>query len=477
MALRAAYLYADPLALQPTLDLPSKVRGFVVDVTTWNRTLEADIAATGVRLNFSAATTCPGMSVCGTLPNCVDLCGEKNGPSAVPSGTPATAAGSALAYLPDTENLDATEQVVAASLFATPQERVSAFEELVNRRQFGSEAAACKASMARAWGYPEAGVGVLLDHIEHFLERSLSSGGFLAPSEDDISPWTTKVERCAGPNRGLNCYFNLSACSKAPVDVDGEILRMDLNPQVEAVKKSIQRGVLIPGFEDMGAFWTTAQLSGWVFNRMMPDLRRRVDAIAVDKNGRSIRELLKGRKYVGLHVRRGDACPMLPMARATELATADSPFVTDSGRFCPKRLDKTYGYWLKELNKRYGVDTVFMATDSEEATTWCTQMEGYTCHTISLNRTALAVKDDEGEVRDHFIERRLVGDDASIDSGSLFASAMADMELLANADYFVGVFAASMSRQAYQLMYYMHQHHRPFVSLDMHWAQRDGFIN
>ena len=60
---------------------------------------------------------------------------------------------------------------------------------------------------------------------------------------------------------------------------------------------------------------------------------------------------------------------------------------------------------------------------------------------------------------------------------ALLAAAIADMELLASSEYFIGLFAASMSRQAYQLMYYKQQHHRPFVSLDMHWAQPDGTIN
>eukprot|EP00966_Prymnesium_polylepis_P049419 1143824-Prymnesium_polylepis.1 len=123
-----------------------------------------------------------------------------------------------------------------------------------------------------------------------------------------------------------------------------------------------------------------------------------------------------------------------------------------------------------------------MATDSQEAAEWCATME-MPCYSIQYNRTALAVKSDDGEIRDHFIERRLahggagLETSAGLDTHTLLAGAIADMELLAASDYFVGVFAASMSRQAYQLMFARHQHHRPFVSLDMRWAQTDGSIN
>eukprot|EP00966_Prymnesium_polylepis_P030699 714621-Prymnesium_polylepis.1 len=272
------------------------------------------------------------------LPGCVDLCADRGSPAVAPAGTPADSIGSALVYLPEPVDV-----VPSAASLAAAKAKAARFAAHVAGAQFGARAAACDPSMARAWGFPEAGVGVLLDHAEHYIERSLASGGFLAPAQDDISPWTTNVPACSGNNRGLQCYFNLSACSKAPVDDEGTILRLDLNPQVEARKKSIRRGGVIPGWVDEGAFWSTAQLTGFVFDRMQPALRRAVDAIAVDaKSGRPIKELLRGKKVVGLHIRRGDACPILPMmAAATSLAAADSKFMIDSGRFCPKSLSKT----------------------------------------------------------------------------------------------------------------------------------------
>lgn len=455
--------------------------GFVVDFDRWNATLTADTAATRLRLDLRDDASCPGnASVCGMLPGCVDLCADRGSPAAVPAGTPAESIGSALVYLPE-----ATDIVPGAASLALAKEKAARFTTHVAEAQFGARAAACDPATARAWGFPEAGVGVLLDHTEHYIERSLASGGFLAPAQDDVSPWTTKVSACSGEKRGLQCYFNLSACSKAPVDEEGTILRLDLNPQVEARKKSIRRGAAIPGWVGEGAFWSAAQITAFVFDRMQPSLRRAVDAIAVDgKSGRPIKELLRGKKVVGLHIRRGDACPILPMmAAATSLAAADSKFMTDSGRFCPKSLSKTYGYWLFQLHQKYGVDAVYMATDSEEAAEWCASMTQTPCYSIQYNRSALAVNSDDGEIRDHFIERRLAdggaGTDTSagLDTEALFVGALADMELLAASDYFVGVFAASMSRQAYQLMFARHQHHRPFVSLDMRWAQTDGSIN
>jgi len=332
---------------------------------------------------------------------------------------------------------------------------------------------------------------VFLDHVEHFLERSIASGGYLSPAGDAISPWSTQDTRCSGGRNGLNCFFNVSACTKPPVDEDGHIMRLDLDPQFGHRKGGgcIRRDFVIPGFESESTFWTTAQLTGFLFDRMQPELRARVDAFAVDKQGRSIKQLLRNRRVLGMHIRRGDACPRgasaptLLAETGTEQRGAEIG-LADVGRYCPTDLQKTYGYWLKQFQDKYSVDTVYLATDDLEAEQWCANMtgdasSGLTCHTIAMDRSALEVN-ATAEPRDHFIERRLtdpVDQNDALDSATLFTSAIADIELLASSQYFIGLFAASMSRQAYQLLFARQQHHRPFVSLDMHWAQPDGTIN
>ena len=113
---------------------------------------------------------------------------------------------------------------------------------------------------------------------------------------------------------------------------------------------------------------------------------------------------------LGIHIRRGDACPMLPMmnlaagqgargAARTSLDAVDTSVqghqARGAGRFCPQRLDTSYGYWMRQFQDRYGVNAVYLATDSTEAEQWCKDITvpgKLDCHTIALNRTALMVR-------------------------------------------------------------------------------------
>lgn len=114
---------------------------------------------------------------------------------------------------------------------------------------------------------------------------------------------------------------------------------------------------------------------------MQPELRARVDRVAVNSNGRSLYQLLKGKRYIGLHIRRGDACPNAGLSEAGSLH-----------RYCPRSLQRSYGYWLSLMSSRYGVNIVYMATDSLEAEQWCASMRGrIECHIMAMNRTVLSV--------------------------------------------------------------------------------------
>ena len=116
---------------------------------------------------------------------------------------------------------------------------------------------------------------------------------------------------------------------------------------------------------------------------MQPELRARVNRMAVDVQGRPLSSLLAGRRYVGIHIRRGDACPLLPMRKAAARLRDNNVVLGEmhdnsgdahghegegaGGRYCPRSLQGTYGYWLQQMRAKYGVDTVYLATDSSEA--------------------------------------------------------------------------------------------------------------
>jgi hypothetical protein len=53
----------------------------------------------------------------------------------------------------------------------------------------------------------------------------------------------------------------------------------------------------------------------------------------------------------------------------------------------------------------------------------------------------------------------------------------ADVDTLAECDYFVGIFSSIMSRMAYQLMFARKGVHVPFVSIQWPVAHVDGSIN
>lgn len=149
------------MALLPSLDVSS--RSFLVPSRLWSASVRLDASAASRSL--SLASSCPHATTCGLLSSatCLDLCADKNVAN-VPPGTPNSSIGAGLVFLPSLSELESAERIAC-------WDRAASFDAMARKELLGAEASACKPSGARMWGWPGAGVGVLLDHAEYFLER------------------------------------------------------------------------------------------------------------------------------------------------------------------------------------------------------------------------------------------------------------------------------------------------------------------
>merc|ERR1711998_21110 len=150
-------------------------------------------------------------------------------------------------------------------------------------------------------------------------------------------------------------------------------------------------------------------------------------------------------KMIGVHVRRGDAC-------FRWAAKGDSK-LDNNNRPCYK-LD-VYIQEARRFKDAYGVATVAVATDSDSVIQELVQYTSeFEFMYIPFNRSLVGGPDMQNMGIDNkdnagwknFIENRQLSDDTK---ALVLASAVAEIQLLAQAQYFVGTSLATMSRLAW----------------------------
>ena len=170
---------------------------------------------------------------------------------------------------------------------------------------------------------------------------------------------------------------------------------------------------------------------------------------------------VRAQPTIAMQVRRGDACA--------------------SGRPCPA-LARAYLPAAERLRALYGVTHIFVATDDESVVAECRRWRNFTCAALAVDRARYNVRagflDVERRARGYFESRLRSGDAAAGDAALSALEFIADVETLGSCAFFVGQFASSVARLAYQLIFARQGRHVPFVSIESGWAQHpDGRMN
>jgi len=151
---------------------------------------------------------------------------------------------------------------------------------------------------------------------------------------------------------------------------------------------------------------------------------------------------------IGIHIRHGDSCSdprPYTMRRCWPLAE--------------------YMAHARRFKERYGVRTVFLATDDAEVAEAAQQeFREFDFLIQRLNRT----NHDSLE----FVDDQLRA--GTLDPGREGRDVVTDISLLASSDFFIGTFSGNIGRIAYQLSSAWKGFQPPIASLDIPWCSHWG---
>ena len=409
---------------------------------------------------------CEGKSVCGVIQveptregethGCVDLCYESNegcivnDPELFRNDTEELKhrymyqdlQGTCLQYLPSAYPHQSTAAARAAAKLRRQIERTQALA--------GAEA--CKGHrVVIAKDRPDAGMGVKLIHLATNLAFATSKGFAFTAGADFLSDFVD-AERCGSIQAGrvnIFCYLEpFTPCASDDAAVHVAVNIGGLAKMVPTFTMDEE-----PEYVSLGGFWFEAQVLNYMW-RLTPAVRDYISKKRAEINWNDWRgaPVLKGGEggVLGMHVRRGDSCKY--------------------DRYCPP-LNVSYHKLALEFKRKYRVTKVFMATDDQAAIDECETWEEFDCRGFQLDRSVYEYDDREFfEVRSRH----------AMNGAQRYAAAMdffADLDTLAECDYFVGLFSSIMSRIAYELMFARKGMHVPFASIQWPLAHTNGAIN
>ena len=139
---------------------------------------------------------------------------------------------------------------------------------------------------------------------------------------------------------------------------------------------------------------------------------------------------------IGLHIRYGDGCLPNQMHRP------------------PCEPIEAYMEELRRMSKLYNVSSVYVATDSSQVIDKLQEVEDMQVLHMPLDRTVF----DSAWWIDHRAAYGLV------DRKQVAESAVLDMLMLAECDYFIGTFSSHFSMSAFEISAYTKGHVPPYVS-------------
>lgn len=155
---------------------------------------------------------------------------------------------------------------------------------------------------------------------------------------------------------------------------------------------------------------------------------------------------------VSMHVRRGDACDyhILQEADYYKVRYLNGPWYQRPCFSVDMYMDQ-----LRKIHARYGITTVYLATDSEEMITRAKQERGFQWVYLDFPRDVFSYQ--EGWWVDFYNQD---------DFEDISLSAAADLNLLKQGDIFLGAFSSHFSKLIFYMMAGYQQVIPPFVSMD-----------
>jgi len=193
-----------------------------------------------------------------------------------------------------------------------------------------------------------------------------------------------------------------------------------------------------------GNFWQVAQLWKRMY-KFNEETRKSMDKL---KNFAGVDKLLAKRiPYIGLHVRKQDAC------------TTDAKH-----RKCLEL--ETYYAELKKLKKLYNVSHVFVASDDNKVFNDSLAMFG---HEFKIMRFPDSKLWDVKAAEKAWVEKQLAVSSAEIKVAAAI-EAYATEETLAQSNFLVGQATSALFRVAMIHSYYIFNTINPYVSLDISWC-------
>eukprot|EP00293_Proteomonas_sulcata_P007987 CAMPEP_0184302144 /NCGR_PEP_ID=MMETSP1049-20130417/12194_1 /TAXON_ID=77928 /ORGANISM="Proteomonas sulcata, Strain CCMP704" /LENGTH=290 /DNA_ID=CAMNT_0026613355 /DNA_START=336 /DNA_END=1208 /DNA_ORIENTATION=+ len=259
------------------------------------------------------------------------------------------------------------------------------------------------------------------------------------------------------PNKGWPCYFQpVSACDRLSVEYQGvdERVHSRADGIVEAALKPLNEFEgRVQGMKTHGELWWRAQL----VNRIVRPNFKTLSMVRRIRNALGLTN-----PYISVHIRMGDSC-----THKGRLAFQTKP--SEVG--CVGAA--AYAQAANKMSEIYGIKTVFLATDDSDAVA-VMRSSGLEVKTLNLERGKLFNSS-------WLIETRIAT--KSVNTTDISQSAILDLLLLSQGDYFIGSFGGHMSRLAFEMMVGKHGFVVPYISVDKPWcfrAQKDygtGFID
>lgn len=207
-------------------------------------------------------------------------------------------------------------------------------------------------------------------------------------------------------------------------------------------------GALLPGYGHRGHFWYVAHLLAHL-TRPNEATKARVAAAA---SASGLRDA--PRPLLGIHVRRGDSCRE---TQETAKARRCSPFAE-------------YWYHALAMRARYGIRSVFLATD--DAAVLAEATEAAAAAGLPLFASAAAPPPATADAPPPPLWDNVLDGTSkrAVDAAAAAAGVVDDLAILSRCDAFVGKFTSNLDRIAYALIAAKSRCLKPLVSLDSLWC-------
>ncbi len=285
---------------------------------------------------------------------------------------------------------------------------------------------ACNVDTAMVFEMPKHGLGANMHYVTVALNRAMKLNKAMVLSGE----WTYALyAACNG--RGHACHFEpYSNCSHPSQQLSDAVVypRNDFSYSPDS-------DYVPPQWDYHGVLWYRSNLMHW-FLRPNAELEAK---IRLARNTLGLRD-----RFVGVHVRRGDACVHASTSAIRPPCSETEEYIS----------------LVERMRSQYSVSKVFLATDDIDAMNLFSKAFGKDLVALNMDRSVF-----EGR---WFIEYRLIH--GVVDAGVVTESTLIDLFLLRESTFFVGTFASQFSRLAFEMLVANKGYVPPYASVDYPWC-------